>query len=295
MKSIHENDDEATYGDISSYELLANIYLQLGNKQQAALYIHKVRSMMERFATRNYQSGLSQMEVLYETEQKEAQIAVLAKERTLYHWLLITAVGLIVMLIVFFVYRHLAHRRQKALLAAKVALETETKERRILARDLHDGLGGMLSLVRLKLENKEEDVQQLIDATHTELRRVSHHLMPEELLRNGLVSALRDFAVSVPNAKFQAVGDIRLSKDKELVLYRCAYELVNNAMKHAQASHINIQLMQDEHEVALTVSDNGIGLAEGGNGMGLQNIRELGVKNTVALVSMVLRHRMLTD
>jgi signal transduction histidine kinase len=149
-------------------------------------------------------------------------------------------------------------------------LETETKERRILARDLHDGLGGMLSLLRMKTEQGEPSLP-LIDSIHTELRRTAHHLMPEELLRNGLVSALNDFAVSVPNAKFQAIGDIRLDKDKELTLYRCAYELVNNAMKYAEAEHIDIQLMQDEKEITLTVSDNGKGMTEENSGMGLQN------------------------
>jgi signal transduction histidine kinase len=59
----------------------------------------------------------------------------------------------------------------------------------------------------------------------------------------------------------------------ELTLYRCAYELVNNAMKYAEATHIGIQLMQTAREVTLTVSDNGKGMADG-NGMGLQNIRE---------------------
>jgi signal transduction histidine kinase len=176
--------------------------------------------------------------------------------------------------VVIFAYRHLAHRRQKALLAAKVALETETKERRILARDLHDGLGGMLSLLRLKLEGGSGDSLALLDAIHTELRRTAHHLMPEELLKNGLVSALHDFAVSVPNAQFQTIGDIRLDKDRELVLYRCAYELVNNALKHANASKIDIQLMQDSKEVTLSVSDDGKGMADGAEGMGLQNIRE---------------------
>ena len=104
--------------------------------------------------------------------------------------------------------------------------------------------------------------------------------MPEELLRNGLATALHDFAISVPGAHFQAFGNIRLGKEMELTLYRCAYELVNNAMKHAEASHIDIQLMQTAHEVTLTVSDDGKGIrrmvlqAVGGEGMGPQNIRE---------------------
>jgi signal transduction histidine kinase len=79
----------------------------------------------------------------------------------------------------------------------------------------------------------------------------------------------------VPGAQFQSYGDIRLSKECELALYRCAYELVNNAMKHAQATYIDIQLMQDGREVTLTVSDNGRGLGKDSeDGMGLHNIRE---------------------
>ena len=284
LKSVHENDDEATYSDVSCYDMIAQIYVELGDKANARVYINKVVRMMERFATENYQSALSQMEVLYETEKKEEQIALMNRAQVYYNWSLIAAAVLIVMLIVVLVYRHLAHRRQKALLAAKVALETETKERRILARDLHDSLGGMLSLLRLKMEEYKQKIGQsdqpdevlpLLDATHTELRRVSHHLMPEELLRNGLVSALHDFAISVPMTRFQAVGDIRLDKDRELVLYRCAYEMVNNAVKHADASRIDIQLIEDEKSIVLTVSDDGKGMTEGNSsGMGLQNIRE---------------------
>ena len=272
LKSVHP-DSTATVADKGGYMMLAEIYTELGQKEKAREYMNKVFDMMSRYATDHYQSGLSQMEVLYETEKKEVQIAALNKERGLYRWLLIAAVVAIAALVTGTVLIVVVQRRKKALLAAKVALETETKERRILARDLHDGLGGMLSVLRMKTEQGEE-VLPLIDSIHTELRRTAHHLIPEELLKNGLVSALRDFAVSVPNARFQAVGDILLGKDKELVLYRCAYELVNNTLKHAEATYINIQLMQDDKEITLTVSDNGRGMAAGNEGMGLQNIRE---------------------
>ena len=290
LKSVRP-DSAATIADKSGYMLLAEIYAELGDKTRAReymnkaydlmnryarKYMNKAYDLMNRYATDHYQSGLSQMEVLYETEKKEARIAQLASEQRLWRWLLCLAVALLAAAAVaLMVYLHLAHRRQKALLAAKVALETEAKERHILARELHDSLGGMLSLLRLKIGGNasKDETLRLLDTTHTELRRISHHLMPEELLRGGLVSALRDFARSVPGAAFQTYGDIRLSKEWELTLYRCAYELVNNAMKYAEATHIDIQLMQDRHEVTLTVSDNGKGMADG-NGMGLQNIRE---------------------
>ena len=267
-------DSLATSADASCYQLLAEIYTQLGQKDKACLYINKMYEVMSRYATNHYQSGLSQMEVLYETEKKEAQIVALDKERSLYRWLLVAAIIAIAALVIGCGLLVVVHKRKKALLAAKVALETETKERRILAQDLHDGLGGMLSLLRLKIESKDNKALSLLDNTMEELRRTAHHLMPEELLKNGLTSALNDFAISVPSAQFQANGQISLKKEHELMLYRCAYELVNNAIKHAQAQHISIQLMQEDQQVILTVSDDGRGMTEGHDGMGLQNIRE---------------------
>ena len=274
LRSIHP-DFLVTDADAIGYKLLADIYIHLGQKEKASEMLDKLHQAMSRYATQHYQSGLSQMEVLYETERKEAQIKSLDEERKRYSWLLVGACVGLLLLALLLIYRQLAHRRQKALLAAKVALETETKERHILARDLHDSLGGMLSLLRLKIEEKDPKALSLLDDTMGELRRVSHHLMPEELLRSGLVPALHDFAVSIPGAKFQAIGDIQLSREQELVLYRCAYELVNNALKHAQATQIGIQLMQEGREVTLTVSDDGKGLAgTSTDGMGLQNSRE---------------------
>lgn len=274
QKSIHQNEEEATISDVGCYEMLANIYMHLGQNDKAFEYVQKMRSMMEHFATHDYQSGLSQMEVLYETKEKEAQINALNKEHELFRWLLGVAIGLLIALALLFVYRLQAHRRQKELLAAKVALDTETKERHILARDLHDSLGSLLSLLRLKLERKDDGAMELLDKTINELRRTAHHLMPEELLKVGLSSALHDFALSLPEAHFQTIGDIHLSKELELVLYRCAYELVNNAIRHAQANHIDIQLMQESNQVTLSVSDNGTGTDNINEGMGLHNIRE---------------------
>ena len=273
LRSIHP-DSLATAADAGCYQLLAEIYTELGQKDKAREYIRKMHDVMTRYATDHYQSGLSQMEVLYETEKKEARIATLNSERSLYRWLLgvaIVATGALAVSVLLII---VMNRRKKKLIAAKAALEAETRERRILARDLHDGVGSMLSVLRLKIEgnaDKAESLQQL-DSTAGELRRTAHHLLPEELLRSGLRSALSDFAATVPGAEFSSSADGHpIARDLELVLYRCAYELVNNALKHAHASHIDIQLLQGPHEVTLTVSDDGQGMA-GGKGMGLQNI-----------------------
>jgi len=279
LQSIHENEDEATFSDVGCYEMLANIYIQLGNKEEASRYISKVRTMMERFSTQNYQSSISQMEVLYNTEKKQKLIEELNREKQWHLWagVLLSALLMILALAFFLLWRGVRLQRRTALFKAR--FEGEVAERSRIARDLHDGLGGMLTMLRLKIEGdapKPELLKQLGD-TATELRHVAHHLMPEQLLKNGLKVTLQDLAISVPGARFSHFGnDRRLSQDVEVVLYRCAYELVNNAVKHAHANRIDIQLMQEEGQVTLTVSDNGRGLDSESqqSGIGLQNIRE---------------------
>ena len=279
LQSIHENDDEATFSDVGCYEMLANIYMQLGNKEEASRYISKVRTMMERFSTQNYQSSISQMEVLYNTEKKQKLIEELNREKQWHLWagVLLSALLMILALAFFLLWRGVRLQRRTALFKAR--FEGEVAERSRIARDLHDGLGGMLTMLRLKIEGdapKPELLKQLGD-TATELRHVAHHLMPEQLLKNGLKVTLQDLAISVPGARFSHFGnDGRLSQDVEVVLYRCAYELVNNAVKHAHADRIDIQLMQEAGQVTLTVSDNGRGLDPENQqgGIGLQNIRE---------------------
>ena len=279
LQSIHENDQEATFSDVGSYELLANIYMQLGNMEEASRYIRKVRILMEQFSTQNYQSSISQMEVLYNTEKKQKLIEQLNREKQWHLWagILLSASLLLLALAFFLLWRSVRLQRRSALFKAR--FDGEVDERRRIARDLHDGLGGMLTMLRLKIEgdaSKSELLKQLGD-TATELRRVAHHLMPEQLLKNGLTVSLQDLAISVPGAHFSHFGDNdRLSQDLEVVLYRCAYELVNNAIKHAHADRIDIQLMQEDGQVTLTVSDNGRGLETESpqGGIGLQNIRE---------------------
>ena len=279
LQSIHENDEEATFSDVGSYELLANIYMQLGNMEEASRYIRKVRNLMEQFSTQNYQSSISQMEVLYNTEKKQKLIEQLNREKQWHLWggILLSASLLLLALAFFLLWRSVRLQRRSALFKAR--FDGEVDERRRIARDLHDGLGGMLTMLRLKIEgdaSKSELLKQLGD-TATELRRVAHHLMPEQLLKNGLTVSLQDLAISVPGAHFSHFGsNDRLSQDLEVVLYRCAYELVNNAIKHAHADRIDIQLMQEDGQVTLTVSDNGRGLETESpqGGIGLQNIRE---------------------
>ena len=289
LKSIHP-DSLATSSDVGCYQLLAEIYTELGQRDKAREYIQKMYDMMTRYATDHYQSGLSQMEVLYETEKKEAQIAALDKERGLYLWLLAAAIGLMVLLVLLFYlwWRSVRLKRKHALVNAK--LEGELAERVRLSRDLHDRLGGLLTAVKLSLPADSPSVR-LTDEAITEMRNVSHHLLPDSLRRNGLRTALRDYCQTLRNVTFSFMGDEQYIRHAETI-YCTVYELVNNAIKSAQAQHIRVQLIAEKDYTAINVSDDGKGMESRGqvhdssmnrqnhatcpldSGMGLKNIKE---------------------
>ena len=283
LQSVHENDSDATYTDTGCYEMLANIYMHLGQHEKAALYIKKMRKMMERFATEGYQSGLSQMEVIYETEKKEAEIRQLRREKQWYLWGgLLTALVLLLAASVFFLlWRSIRLRRRATVIQAR--LDGEITERVRIARDLHDRLGGLLTAIRL------EHPTPLVDKAIGEMRNVSHHLLPDSLARYGLRTALDDYCRTMRNVSFTFAGQERRIPHEETV-YCIVYELVNNAVKSAQAQHISVELMEDEALTVVTVADDGKGLPPGiatdgkprkadgdkaqTGGSGLRNIRD---------------------
>ena len=279
LKSVHE-EDEATFGDAGSYALLAQIYTELGEKDLARAYINKVYQVMERSATEHYQSGLSQMEVLYETEKKQAAIEHLQEQRRWITWG--TALGgmvlLLTALLFFLLWRSVRLSRRTALVKAK--LDGELEERVRLARDLHDRLGGLLTGIKCQVQGGKSEVVGLVDEAIREMRNVSHHLLPDSLRRYGLHTALRDYCRTMPQVRFAFTGEEQHVAHEEAV-YCIVHELVNNAVKSSGATQIDVQLLTAKDHTTVVVADNGRGMevqsASGevqGDGAGLMNIRE---------------------
>jgi len=274
----------------------ANIYM--GKKDRAVEFLKKMRSVAKDIINeKGYRESLADMETKYETQKKEIRIATLEKEKKLYIILGIAVVAALLLGLGLLFYRHRLSvqkqkqlEKEKELIAARSALDAEKAEREIIARDLHDGVGAMLSVVKNKMnivksysiiENSEvnhfNEALDGLDKSIAELRRVAHHIMPAVLIEKGLVVALDDFCRSVPEAKFHVTEPChRFEPPRELVIYRCAYELVNNALKHAKASRIEVHLSMDEKTVYLSVVDNGCGFDEQTvqTGMGINNLRK---------------------
>lgn len=177
----------------------------------------------------------------------------------------------------------------------KSTLDGEDRIRKRMSEDLHDSLGQKLSAVRLNLVALEEDninlskqqqnkvakVKQLLQEATNEVRSISHNLMPNTLSDFGLVNALEDLCNEYQGGSievsFQCHGEIaEMDHTSEVALYRIAQELINNAIKHANAGHITLQLHRHANSLVMSVEDDGVGFDVGGlrfdNTLGFYNI-----------------------
>jgi signal transduction histidine kinase len=178
----------------------------------------------------------------------------------------------------------------------KASITGEERERTRIGRELHDGIGGLLSVARMNFElakkvkaNEENedfsDGLKLLEEATVELRKAAYNLMPEVLLNQGLASAVQAFCEKMMSKSnttiaFQAIGDRPdVTSAFDLPVYRIIQELVHNIIKHAKATHALVQLnFQDNGTIDITIEDNGIGLPEDAFekllSMGLKNIKE---------------------
>ena len=270
-----EANDQDPQHNVGVFKTLAEAYGSIGNAAEARIYINKLHDTMEEQSTTKYQSALSEMEVRYETLEKEAQLRDLEQRHRmsrLQNWLYLGLIVVLLFIVIFIIH---SSRQRRRISNMQSRLQGETDERTRLGRDLHDRLGGLLTAIQM--QSNEEEIQSLSKLATEEMRRVAHHLMPASLKEKGLATALRDFCKVNPIVSFSHHGqDLRLPEQQEIVLYCATHELVNNALKHAKASHIMVQLMMDEEYAAVIVADNGKGFDPESvvKNMGLRNIRE---------------------
>jgi two-component system, NarL family, sensor kinase len=186
---------------------------------------------------------------------------------------------------------------EKQLAATESVLKGEEQERTRLAKDLHDGLGGMLSGIKYSLntmkgnlvmtpENSQafERSMDMLDSSIKEMRRVAHNMMPEALVKFGLDTALKDFCNDINQSgalkvNYQSIGmeDAVIDQTLAITIYRIVQELMNNTLKHAAAKTAIVQLTKSGNQFAVTVEDDGKGfdtdILKRARGIGWTNIQ----------------------
>lgn len=275
------------------YQTYSKFYFTQNDIKKAEDYSFKYDSLQTAANLKELNFYIGDMELKYETEKKETQIKLQEskiKQKNIFNYsLLISTAALLAILIL--VYRNFSHRKklqqqriielenEKQLLATESLLKGQEEERGRLAKDLHDGIGGLLSGVKLQLGAMKgnlilthdngivfDKALDKLDESISEMRRVAHNMMPEALLKLGLQQAVTDYCAGLSqhhqleiNCEMHGLNE-RLDGTVEVVLYRIIQELVNNAIKHANAKHLLVQIVRQENgQTSVTVEDDGIG------------------------------------
>jgi two-component system, NarL family, sensor kinase len=316
------------------YEGLAESYAGLGQMKPAYDWLKQSRHLSDSLHESDVANDINALEMKYQRAESQKQIialkgkneqaALAAKNSRLYSWLF-ALVSLFLLFVAAFallyyrsnkkllVQKELNHQQQlteieqeQRLKFGQAVLQGEEQERHRLARDLHDGLGGMLAAVKLNLSGQLSDganqrtalerIITQVDSSVTELRRIAHNMMPVNLLRFGLETALRDMCESLMtdglSIDFQAYGISRaMQEEKQIHIYRIVQEMLSNAIRHAAATSIMLQCNQDEDMFLITLEDDGKGFDTTlrGKGIGLTNIRNrVGFLNGIIDITSVI-------
>jgi two-component system, NarL family, sensor kinase len=301
-----------------SYFGLSDVYKQRGDYQKALEASQKSISLRDTIANEKNLQHILTIQNKYEAVKQTQEIELLKKEKASSKFqLAMLAIGLLLLGVIFYgYYRNLFQKNkiinqlmeikeqkireletEKLLTATEAVLKGEEQERTRLARDLHDGLGGMLSGIKYSFnkikgnlvmtpENAQafDRSMDMLDSSIKEMRRVAHNMMPEALVKFGLDTALKDFCNDINQSgalqlSYQSIGleNLLIEQSTAITIYRVVQELINNTMRHAVAKSAIVQVSKVEELLSVTVEDDGKGFhpdnLKNSDGIGWINIQ----------------------
>jgi signal transduction histidine kinase len=289
-KNLNNIDIEASVLD--SY---SDCYMAVGDSAGALLSYKQSVKLRNEFRNNQQIEKSLMLSTVFETEKKEREIA--HKNTQLYRtnmFLLVAILLFIVAMVLFILFRQKSAMRkvrisamdqEKKLEVANALIEGQDSERKNLAMNLHDGIAPKMGSLQLMVDNHFEHAEgyhkvcTTIKDIDTNIREISHRMLPSQLESRGLVVALKQFIHSLQqnnavNISYYFTLNRRLDDQYESNIFYVFYELLHNALKHAAATEITVQLLDDGEVLSCSVEDNGKGFDPKNDyrGIGLKNI-----------------------
>ena len=260
-----------------SYSQLSQIYYDLGSYKTSIDYNSLSTTIKDSIYNRTAINALAYYQSLYEIEkeQKEfaehkAEIALLKKHAENFKKIIISSgVFVLFTFILALLYRNQRYLKNKKILQERFSQEllfSQEDERRRIAKDLHDGIGQQLLVIKNKLnKNAEEDTKKLVNLAIEEVRLISRDLHPFQLQELGLTKAIENTINLVDentslfiSAEIDNIDNI-FSKEDEVNIYRIIQESLSNIIKHAQAEAGKVSVQKLTNSLLISVRDNGVG------------------------------------
>lgn len=287
------------------YPLASEINERMNRLDVALEYRKKYETLNDSLLNAGTQQTIHTLETEYRTAEKEKDLAeqkliiaqkeadIQKKDKVIFLSTTIAIALLSLTVISFLVYRNRqrANREQLKLLEKQnevkvltANMEGQEKERSRLARELHDGVGGVLSAAKMHLSiapanANVSEAMQMLDHASQEIRTIAHNLSPNIILANELDIALREFCNRIKSPQlavdYYIMGTVpKLDPSFKLGVYRALQEIMNNIIKHSHATHVMVQLSVNNDLMMLSAEDNGRGFdPQNTAGNGLSNLR----------------------
>ena len=295
---------------VDNYNYLYDLETRRNNPQKALEYFKLRTVYRDSIINENNLNKISSLEVKYKTTEKEKKIteqnlelktkeATIASQRNT-QLLLIGGLGFLVLGGLLFYSRNKAKQKQelqKAILKEKEigfasVIKASEDERKRISKDLHDGIGQEMAALKMAINHvkeketdttKKEALEKIYvncSKSADEIRNISHQMMPRSLMEQGLLEAIKDLLFSTFNYsdiayKFEHYEIKQRFDDRiEISLYRVLQELINNVVKHANSTEVNVLLYKQDNNLVLMLEDNGIGMQnKSKKGHGVLNIK----------------------
>jgi signal transduction histidine kinase len=257
------------------YAVLHQLFFETGRYKEAYQYFQNYSELNDTILNSERSKQFSDREAKYQSEKKDAQIEwqrKSLKQRKMLNSLLAGS-ALALLIISLLTYRNYKHKQrlhqqrineletEKQLTATEAVLKGEEQERTRLAKDLHDGLGGMLSGIKYSFSTMKgnlvmtpenalafERSMDILDSSIKEMRRLAHNMMPEALVKFGLDIALKDFCNDISTnsplkVNYQSLGleKKEIEQTTAITIYRIVQELINNLQFSKGIGWSNIQ------------------------------------------------------
>lgn len=303
----------------TNYLLLAETYSEQENFKRAYLFRTMFSQISDSLLSQESITQMANLKIQYETEQKEKEIQLLTakgnvqilnlrRNKFFTISIIIVFVLVLIILLVLFYLNKQKQKNKELLLKQETdkvlrenekksmarVIEAEENERTRFARDLHDGLGPLLSSIKLYVNELPltEDTtsaeilkytNELIDDAVSSTRKIANNLMPTLLNDYGLIDAVHQFCEKLDmtksiQVKVKTNTRRRFKKTIEIVFYRIILELINNSLKHASAHNIEVVFSEENNFLYVTYKDDGMGfnvsetLNYSTKGLGLNNM-----------------------
>ncbi|TAL60152.1 MAG: tetratricopeptide repeat protein [Bacteroidetes bacterium] len=296
-------------GERDDENSLSNLYEKTGRYQLALEHYKKAMALKDTLFNEEKHKEITRKEMNYEFEKKEAAIkaeqdkkeVITAEEKRKQHLVIyFISAGLVLLLfLIAFVVRGYRQKirsneiialKNEEIVRQKANITGQEEERKRIAQELHDGVGGTLAGIKLNLAriNSSDNIPELesviinIGDTCKEIRTISHNLATPALADNSFIDVLKEVIRKfiIPDKlkvhfEYSTQEELNsIQKNIQADIYRIVQELLANITKHADASRVEIDISKQENELFLLVEDNGKGfdMAAARKGIGLKNI-----------------------